>query len=372
LNFFLDTLWQTTSDAGKQKGAAELDKFLQTVVSSEVALESSNGLLKSLRAVEEEGLQEAKSSSKLLKQIVEAGKTNTSFTSISYGTSTGKTDPLALIEVRKFIELVKAVERSYPNDTSRDIVTRLRHLYYPGDNPVMAVKILALLPNANNLVTKTVRSFDGTSNTVSKPRSVYKYDVGEETYRHLTAKADENRLGDNPSPYVVLPSNGEVIDVGHLLLTLDALLHPGSLHPYSTYGVPTIDPASWVADVGIGAVWLQRQLNGNRDPDAPKNLKLSSTPTTEEIDEFYKASAPEPDILGDVDGFGIYAMFERGGSFSEQLEKYYLGWQGESPGFLFRWFLFSSLNELNGVVEPSLRLPNRTDSIRLLVVCGVS
>lgn len=128
------------------------------------------------------------------------------------------------------------------------------------------------------------------------------------------------------------------------MLTLEALLYPGSWHPYSTYGVPTIDPASWVADVGIGAVWLQYQLNeGKPHEDAPKGFKdlnLSSLSTREQLDLFYEASAPEPDVLGDVDGFGLYDAWNPTTSLSEQLKAYYLGSQGRQPGKNERWERF--------------------------------
>lgn len=60
-----------------------------------------------------------------------------------------------------------------------------------------------------------------------------------------------------PSPYFY-DTTATRIDLGHLLLTVDALLHPRADTPYSDFPVPAIDPASWVADLGIGAVWLSR------------------------------------------------------------------------------------------------------------------
>jgi hypothetical protein len=100
--------------------------------------------------------------------------------------------------------------------------------------------------------------------------------------------------------------------------------------------VPTIDAASWVADVGIGSVWLTKQRLGEKDDTAPQNLKLSrntlsgGAPTKEELDNFYKASAPEPDILGDVDGFGLFdkmnSSLNNDKPLSKILEEYYLSY----------------------------------------------
>jgi hypothetical protein len=75
--------------------------------------------------------------------------------------------------------------------------------------------------------------------------------IGVEPYRHLAARADENAVQDNPSPYLVL-ANGTRVDVGHVLLGLDALIHSTPAEdPFKTYQVPAIDPASWVADLGV-------------------------------------------------------------------------------------------------------------------------
>lgn len=101
--------------------------------------------------------------------------------------------------------------------------------------------------------------------------------ISTDAFSRLNAQANENTIygepfGDNPSPYIVLP-NRETIDVGHLLLTLDGLLHPGSANPYITYDIPTIDPSSWVADVAIAVAWVDQEQQGTPNPDAPLNLK---------------------------------------------------------------------------------------------------
>jgi hypothetical protein len=146
--------------------------------------------------------------------------------------------------------------------------------------------------------------------------------IGADAYKHLAAHADENAFQANPSPYVKL-KNGEQVDVGHLLLGLDALLHTTPAEdPYKTFNVPAIDPASWVADVGIAAVWMeQHEVSGTPPDDAPTQL---SKP---DLDAYYKMSAPSEDLLGDVDSFALQRVFELRPNMklSQVMSAYYLG-----------------------------------------------
>ncbi|RCJ29405.1 hypothetical protein A6770_21985 [Nostoc minutum NIES-26] len=57
----------------------------------------------------------------------------------------GKTDPKAIIELNKFIELVKNVEKAYSSDNASQIVIRIHNLYYSGAR----LGFRALLPNAD-------------------------------------------------------------------------------------------------------------------------------------------------------------------------------------------------------------------------------
>lgn len=62
-----------------------------------------------------------------------------------------------------------------------------------------------------------------------------------------------------------------------------------------------------------------------------------------ELDLYYTASAPVPDLLGDVDGFGLFYEWQSnpGLSLSEVLQNYY---GGENPGVNNRWLTFCRLN----------------------------
>lgn len=59
----------------------------------------------------------------------------------------------------------------------------------------------------------------------------------EAAIRRLRQHADENEIADNPSPYI--DTGMDVIDVGHLLVGVDAILHPRTESPFSSHGLTT-------------------------------------------------------------------------------------------------------------------------------------
>lgn len=250
---------------------------------------------------------------------------------------TGVSDPKALIPIDKFIEYVEAVETAYPEDTPTDIITRIRVQYYSG------IAFESLIPDAHfedhhwflnpDIAWTTSRHMD--EDRINE--------VDPEAYSHLTAHADENGLGDNPSPYIVL-QNGERIDVGHLLLGLDALIHPNTGDPYATYGIPNIDPSSWAADLGIASVWTTlHEESGSPPKGAPVKLD------TPDLDAYYNMSAPTEDLLSDVDSFGLhgqYAWIPGGQPLSLALRGYYLGLGDMAPSVSRRWQTFCRRNGL--------------------------
>ena len=138
----------------------------------------------------------------------------------------------------------------------------------------------------------------------------------------MTASAFENNAPpqppDNPGPYIV-DADGYRVDIGHVFLTIDALTHTTAGIPYTNYGVPSVDPAWWVADIGIAAVWAERD-----GPDAPRVLsKLQSGDA--DVPGYFSMSAPDADLFGDIDGWSILELWKStGGSLSDILTAYYL------------------------------------------------
>ena len=241
------------------------------------------------------------------------------------------TGQAAVIPIATFISDIEAVERAYPTDTPQEILSRVRAQWYKG------VAFDQLIPRANTAdIYPNYSPYGGGFNVV--PRTLGAVDAGARA--RLTAHADENAVGDNPSPYVMLPS-GQRVDVGHLFLGVDALLHPQTSDPYTSFAVPNIDPASWVADVGIASVWLTRAEAGTPDDRAPRN------PHPPSADAYWHMSAPDEDLVGDIDSFGLHAAWSgTGQTLSDALRAYYLGSGGTPAGTSRRYRQFCTANGL--------------------------
>jgi hypothetical protein len=226
----------------------------------------------------------------------------------------------AIIPVDRFVAYLEEAEHAFPDDSPADLLARIRNTYYSG------FLVSQLLPDSCAHGGRTLHG---------NPR------LGRAAHRHLTARADENGTGDNPSPYVLLPS-GEQVDIGHLFLGLEALLHPRTTVPFSAYGVPNIDATGWVADVGMASVWTTRHAEGAPDPRVSRRLPAADR------DAYYLMSAPDADLLGDVDVFAMRAQWAlaAGQPLSAAMRAYYLGRRGRPPGVRWRWRAFASVNRL--------------------------
>jgi hypothetical protein len=226
----------------------------------------------------------------------------------------------AIIPVERFVAYLEEAERAFPDDSAADLLSRIRNTYYSG------FLVSQLLPDAHAHGGRTLHG---------NPR------LGRVAHRHLTARADENGVGDNPAPYVLLPS-GEQVDIGHLFLGLEALLHPRTTVPFSAYGVPNIDATGWVADVGMASVWTTKHAEGAPDPRVSRRLPAADR------DAYYLMSAPDADLLGDIDVFAMRAHWAlaAGQPLSAALRAYYLGRKGRPAGIRWRWRAFASVNRL--------------------------
>jgi peptidoglycan hydrolase-like protein with peptidoglycan-binding domain len=223
------------------------------------------------------------------------------------------------LDAESYIDAVRDVETAYSSDTPEQILTRLRQMYYPGTNPSgLTVREVAF---DQLMLNSPIHETDGvTRRLVSGGR------ISQIMFKRLTDAAYDNAAPplppDNPGPNIV-DVEGNRVDIGHALLTIDALTHTTTGLPYTAYGVPSIDPAWWVADVGSGAVWAELDA-----PEPPKVLpKLPSGEP--DVPAYWKMSAPDADLFGDVDGFSILELWKSvGGTLSNVLTQYYLGGAG--------------------------------------------
>jgi hypothetical protein len=256
------------------------------------------------------------------KRAAELGRRRTAshLWSRRWSAASALTGPEAVIPVDRFVGYLEEAERAFPGDSPADLLSRIRNTYYSG------FLVSQLLPDSRAHGARTLHG---------NPR------LGRTAHRHLTARADENGVGDNPSPYVLLPS-GEQVDIGHLFLGLEALLHPRTTVPFSTYGVPNIDATGWVADVGMASVWTTKHARGAPDP------RVSCRLAAPDRDAYYRMSAPDADLLGDVDVFAMRAQWAlaAGQPLSAAVGAYYLGRPGRPAGTRWRWRAFASVNRL--------------------------
>ena len=225
----------------------------------------------------------------------------------------------AVIPVARFIADVEEVERANPGDTPRDVLSRIRVQYYGANS----LRDIAAFDNAAHPRLDRVRPHhhlrpdDGLGGPDGRPPVAGRGVAG----RREAAAGPRRREppGDNPSPYVLLP-NGQRVDIGDAPLSMDALLHPRTASPYTDYDVPNIDPAGWVADVGIATVWLTHAEEGDPHPGAPAN------PPPPSVEAYFRLSAPDEDLLGDVDAFRLEQSFvAQPSTLSAALRAYYLG-----------------------------------------------
>lgn len=253
----------------------------------------------------------------------------------------------AIIPIISLIALIRQLERQYPDDSREQMLTRIRQEYYPGD-AYIALAFDNLIPDAPIMESYEADDGLGGTTTARRRRTLeHMPDRQNRQYSHglLTSHATENDPagGDNPSPYIELP-NGEKVDFGHFLLGLDALVHPRTGSPYSDYGISNIDPSSWVADIGIAAVWHDQHVDEGEIPSGvPPNA-----PSTPNFDQYYLMSAPEEDLISDVDSFGAHQTWQdySGAKLSEVLEQYYIGpaGTGNTSGVSHRWRTFCNAN----------------------------
>jgi hypothetical protein len=248
------------------------------------------------------------------------GHTASGLWSRRWARSAALTGPAAVVPADQFVAYLEEAERAFPEDSPADLLSRIRNTYYSG------FLVSQLLPDSRAHGSRTLHG---------NPR------LGRTAHRHLTARANENGVGDNPSPYVLLPS-GEQVDIGHLFLGLEALLHPRTTVPFSAYGVPNIDATGWVADVGMASVWTTKHAEGAPDPRVSRPLPVADR------DAYYLMSAPPADLLGDIDVFAVRAQWAlaAGQPLSAALRNYYLGRPERPPGLRWRWRAFASANRL--------------------------
>ncbi len=253
---------------------------------------------------------------------------------------------VGIIPIREFIRHVETVEGAYPNSSPQEILTMIRSMYYgsPAGSPGFD-RLIPDAPNTGALYTCTDSEGSICREPVGTCTCVYAHGLAMDTpalqqaVRRLRERADENAIGDNPSPYIQVGK--DLVDVGHVLVGIDAILHPRTDAPFTNNNLPSAPgPATWVGDVGAAMVYLQEHRRTGR-----KSHDVVGNPATT-IEAYYQNSAPMTDILGDVDAYGI-AQSVGPQTLSVALRQFYVSESGGSPRSQYnRWRGFAVANNL--------------------------
>lgn len=125
----------------------------------------------------------------------------------------------------------------------------------------------------------------------------------------LLSQANENSVGDNPSPYIIDPF-GKKIDLGHLLYGLDGLINNyDSTHQnYNLFSIySSNDLTGYIADLGSAAAESRLYKNGLKDKLTNESFNY---PENDDIDRLFELNAPDADLLSDVDSFGMFNVYK--------------------------------------------------------------
>ena len=228
------------------------------------------------------------------------------FSTPSYASSSNGenriSNPDAIFSYTKLITLVMEIEYYYSSNTPEQNIAKLSNQYY-GD-----------LNNRFSLVTKaaferTIPDSDDKEIYSPPPSIVAEYrnlnKISKASLAILTSHADENSIGDNPSPFFK-DADQNKIDLGHLMFGLDGLIYnyADTGYNYKNFQITkSNDLTGYVADVFTAAA--ERRIFNQYGRQKLGRGKFYY-PDIDDPNKFYDISASEPDLFGDIDPFGIY------------------------------------------------------------------
>lgn len=223
----------------------------------------------------------------------------------------------AVYTASDYVKFIEEAERVFPKKSGQtdknyicEILSRIRSHYYGANSKVHGYFERQALSNAipdspsigaNGLFDYKVSYTQHSAATPYIPENI----------KPLLSLADENSIEDNPSPYLRDPSN-VLVDIGHVLYGLDALINnfkntDSSFNNFQIYR--SMDFAGYIADVFTAAADSRVYKNKSNGSEPSNFGDIFYYPLTNDLDRLYEISAPEPDIISDVDQFGLYNTF---------------------------------------------------------------
>jgi hypothetical protein len=102
--------------------------------------------------------------------------------------------------------------------------------------------------------------------------------------------------------------DGRTVDVYHLFVGLDVLTKKVKFQSFATIELgPNYSAATWAGDIGAGAADATISKLEKIFRDCWANLHPSAT-DNERLEHYYNTRAPESDLLGDIDAWGVHSL----------------------------------------------------------------
>ena len=271
--------------------------------------------------------------------------------------------PHDVLSLSQFLDLLREEEDYYPGEQTNTklMITRLRKIFYDkgGWNTQLIRKAAAIECRYDDKIVDSSEECDHSILEFSKVRR-YKNNKAASKYRCVQYKKNDRvhpeLAGKMPEIYkthhqeVCLPDS-HICDIGHVLVTLDALNHPQVvsplpdslffLHKLFPHVGSNVDLGTWLGDIASSAEDFLWTFFSEKRP-----------PTMQEEQNHINRDAPGSDMLGNIDGFVIGHCYNiksaSGKRVTDILDEYYNGSPGTEQKSKLRFKIFCELIGLKG------------------------
>lgn len=259
------------------------------------------------------------------------GKTLTTFDASQMG-DIDENYEKSIYTVDEYLKLVREVESKYPHEEPytdietqkkyiSEILYRIRTHYYGKYDSSSSLKEAPLkyfnrdkfemaIPDARRIEDFEIKDERGVSYPPDRLTPLQK--LSTDTFKQIVRHADENSVNDNPSPYIFDPDGILIIDIGHLLLELDGLInnYNNTGEFYNNFQIyRSNDFTGYIADMFIAAAEERVYKNGEVLVDFLSNFHYPNPDSPNRLERLYEISAPNADLLSDIDPFGIFNAY---------------------------------------------------------------
>ena len=266
--------------------------------------------------------------------------------------------PHDVLSLSQFLDLLREEEDYYPGEQTNTklMITRLRKIFYDkgGWNTQLIRKAAAIEWRYDDKIVDSPEKCAHSIMEFSKVRR-YKNNKAASKYRCVQYKKNDRvhpeLAGKMPEIYkthhqeVCLPDS-HICNIGHVLVTLDALNHPQVvsplpdslffLHKLFPHVGSNVDLGTWLGDIASSAEDFLWTFFSEKRP-----------PTMQEEQNHINLDAPGSDMLGNIDGYVIGDCYDikstSGKRVTDILNEYYNGSPGKKQAGKLRFQIFCKL-----------------------------